>query len=261
MERQTKITKEIKELTNKQALLFVTIKMNSNYHDGQSEIAVGKLVKLTSIPESTIKKKRPELLKSGIFTERNYFTDQWGHSRIRYHMNCTPENYFRLKNDYLKDEKLNPNEKGFLLKLKCLTLNNTNLIAMNITNIRRELNVGKNSKLVDILIDKGYVLKFDSTHFYILNTNILFTSHENRETIYRTIETFCIDKKIIPPPYDTKKLNKILLKYTPCTFKEFLSQKCNAFIKGDLYKYIFSIITPRRPPIKEDNLKDTVLTL
>lgn len=202
MERQTKITKEIKELKNKQALLYATIKMNSNYYNGESEIAVSKLVKLTSIPESTIKKNRPELLDSGIFTKWEHFTDQWGHTRIRYQMNIEPENYIRLKNDYLKDTKLTPDEKGFLLKLKCLTLNNTNLIAMNITNIRKELELGKNNLIVDTLINKGYIHKFDSTYFYILNTNILFTSNEDREATYRIIESFghcpqfCVNRKL-----------------------------------------------------------------
>ena len=38
MERQTKITKEISMLENKDALLYSVIKMNSNYYNGYSEI-------------------------------------------------------------------------------------------------------------------------------------------------------------------------------------------------------------------------------
>lgn len=261
MERQTKITKEIKELKNKHALLYATIKMNSNYYNGESEIAVSKLVKLTSIPESTIKKNRPELLDSGIFTKWEHFTDQWGHTRIRYQMNIEPENYIRLKNNYLEDTKLTPDEKGFLLKLKCLTLNNTNLIGMNITNIRKELKVGKNSTIVDSLINKEYVRKFDSTHFYILNTNILFTSNEDREATYRIIESFCIDREIIPPPYHNKSLNKILLRHRPDKFKDFLIQKCSAFTAGNLYNYILSTFNTNKPSVKEDSWKHIELIL
>lgn len=261
MERQTKITKGIKELRNKHALLYATIKMNSNYYNGQSEIAVSKLAELTSIPESTIKKNRPELLDSGIFTEWEHFTDQWGHTRIRYQMEIAPENYIRLKNDYLKDAKLTPDEKGFLLRLKCLTINNTNLIGMNITNIRKELKVGKNNTMVDTLINKGYVHKFDSTHFYILSANILYTSNEDRETSYRIIESFCINKGIIPPPYDKKNLDRILRRYRPDKFNEFLSHKCHTFAKGNIYSYIFSILTSGKLPAKVENAGDTVLIL
>lgn len=260
MERQTKITKEIKELKNKQALLYATIKMNSNYYNGESEIAIKKLMKLTSIPESTIKKNRLALLDSGIFSKWEYFTDRWGHTRIRYLMDINPENYILLKNDYLKDAKLTPNETGFLLKLKCLTLNNTNLIGMNVTNIRKKLKVGKNNTIIDSLINKGYVYKFDSTHFYILNSNILFTSNEDIEAIYRVIESFCINKKIIPPSFDKKKLNSILLKCKPDKLEKFLPQKCSAFEEGHLYDYIFSILY-KRPPVNKNTHENLRLKL
>ena len=148
-------------LENKDALLYSVIKMNSNYYNGYSEIAETKLSELSGIPISTIKKRRPKLLKTGIFSSWNYFKDELEHNRIRYQMEINPENYFILKNTFFSDSKLSEEEKGFILKLKTITVNNTNIIPYNKTKIKFLLKIGKNNELIKTLIEKGYILKFE----------------------------------------------------------------------------------------------------
>lgn len=249
MERQTKITKEIINLKNKDALLYAVIKMNSNYYNGYSEIAETKLSKLSGIPQSTLKKHRPDLKKSGIFKSWEYFTDLYGHKRIRFEMEVEPKNYFILKNIFFSDETLTENEKGFILKLKSITLNNTNLIAYNETKIKSLLGVGKNNDVIKTLITKGYIYQFAKDKYYLKTDNILFTSNEKRENTYRIIEKFCFEKEIIPPSFDKEALNKIIIRTHSIKFNEMLYKRCSAFEKGNLYEYIFKCfnVTPKEP--------------
>lgn len=249
MERQTKITKEISKLKNKDALLYAVIKMNSNYYNGYSEIAEEKLSKLSNIPIPTIKKHRPDLLKTGIFLSWNYFRDEWGQKRIHYQMNIKPENYFILKNTFFNNDELSEEEKGFILKLKSITTNNTNIIPYNQTKIKSLLKVGKNSNLIKTLIEKGYVLKFGIDKYYLNINDILFSSNEEREKVYRMIEKICLNRDIIPPPFDKNKLDKIKYKFPLLKLEEQLNKRCSEFKNGDLYEYIFKCfnITQKQP--------------
>ena len=249
MERQTKITKEISMLENKDALLYSVIKMNSNYYNGYSEIAETKLSELSGIPISTIKKHRPKLLKTGIFSSWRYFKDKLGHNRIRYQMEINPENYFILKNTFFSNNKLNEEEKGFLLKLKTITTNNTNLIPYNKTKIKSLMKIGKNNDLIKRLTEKGYVLRFETDKYYLNNNDILFSSNEEREKVYRMIEKMCLNREIIPPPFDKNRLDKIKYKFPLLKLEEQLNKRCSEFKNGDLYEYIFKCfnITQKQP--------------
>ncbi|MDT4441850.1 MULTISPECIES: hypothetical protein [Bacteroidaceae] len=249
MERQTKITKEISMLENKDALLYSVIKMNSNYYNGYSEIAETKLSKLSGIPISTIKKHRPQLLKTGIFSSWNYFKDELGHNRIRYQMEINPENYFILKNTFFSDSKLSEEEKGFILKLKTITVNNTNIIPYNKTKIKSLLKIGKNNELIKTLIEKGYILKFEIDKYYLNCNDILFSSNEEREKVYRMIEKMCLNREIIPPPFEKNKLDKIKNKSPLLKLEEQLNKRCSEFKNGGLYEYIFKCfnITQKQP--------------
>lgn len=260
MERQTKITKEITRLKNKDALLYAVIKMNSDYYTGYSEIAEEKLSELSNIPVDTIKKHRPDLLKTGIFLSWNYFWDKWGHKRIRYQMEIKPDNYFILKNKFFSDEILDEEEKGFILKLKAITINNTNLILYNQTKIKSLLGIGKNSSIIKTLISKKYIIQFAKDKFYLMTNDLLFTSNEKREYIYRIIEIFCLNKELIPPPFDSDKLNKILIRTSSDKFNELLNKRCTSFEKGDLYEYIFKCFNvTHKEPIKKDENEEYLI--
>ena len=45
------------------------------------------------------------------------------------------------------------------------------------------------------------------------NNDILFSSNEEREKVYRMIEKMCLNREIIPPPFDKNRLDKIKYKF------------------------------------------------
>ena len=164
-------------------------------------------------------------------------------------MEINPENYFILKNTFFSDSKLSEEEKGFILKLKTITVNNTNIIPYNKTKIKSLLKIGKNNELIKMLIEKGYILKFEIDKYYLNCNDILFSSNEEREKVYRMIEKMCLNREIIPPPFEKNKLDKIKNKSPLLKLEEQLNKRCSEFKNGGLYEYIFKCfnITQKQP--------------
>ena len=75
------------------------------------------------------------------------------------------------------------------------------------------MKIGKNNDLIKRLTEKGYVLRFETDKYYLNNNDILFSSNEEREKVYRMIEKMCLNREIIPPPFDKNRLDKIKYKF------------------------------------------------
>lgn len=108
--RQTLISKDIisfKKTLN--AYIYSIIKMNSNYYNGVSEITYPKIAGLSDISEGIIKAHLSEKDEKGKFVFKDnplflgweYFYVN-GKTHIRYKMNTKPENYFILRNDFIR---------------------------------------------------------------------------------------------------------------------------------------------------------------
>ena len=111
------------------------------------------------------------------------------------------------------------------------------------------MKIGKNNDLIKRLTEKGYVLRFETDKYYLNNNDILFSSNEEREKVYRMIEKMCLNREIIPPPFDKNRLDKIKYKFPLLKLEEQLNKRCSEFKNGDLYEYIFKCfnITQKQP--------------
>lgn len=217
--RQTLISKDIisfKKTLN--AYIYSIIKMNSNYYNGVSEITYPKIAGLSDISEGIIKTHLSEKDEKGKFVFKDnplflgweYFYVN-GKTHIRYKMNTKPENYFILRNDFILDKNLTPKEKDFLLKFMAICTNNTHYLKASKQDIKDKIGVGKNSTVIDSLINKGYIVLING--YYIARCKDMPLSRDlERANIYQTIEDFCIEHGVIPPAYDRKKINLILTK-------------------------------------------------
>ena len=260
--RQTLISKDIisfKKTLN--AYIYSIIKMNSNYYNGMSEITYPKIAGLSDISEGIIKTHLSEKDEKGKFVFKDnplflgweYFYVN-GKTHIRYKMNTKPENYFILRNDFILDKNLTPKEKDFLLKFMAICTNNTHYLKASKQDIKDKIGVGKNSTVIDSLINKGYIVLING--YYIARCKDMPLSRDlERANIYQTIEDFCIGHGVIPPAYDRKKINLILTKYTTVgksnrqDFKQTLIKKCKHIEQGN-YQYLLTALGLYKKEIK-----------
>ena len=154
-------------------------------------------------------------------------------------MNTKPENYFILRNDFILDKNLTPKEKDFLLKFMAICTNNTHYLKASKQDIKDKIGVGKNSTVIDSLINKGYIVLING--YYIARCKDMPLS--------RDLE------RVIPPAYDRKKINLILTKYTTVgksnrqDFKQTLIKKCKHIEQGN-YQYLLTALGLYKKEIK-----------
>ena len=119
------------------------------------------------------------------------------------------------------------------------------------------MKIGKNNDLIKRLTEKGYVLRFETDKYYLNNNDILFSSNEEREKVYRMIEKMCLNREIIPPPFDKNRLDKIKYKFPLLKLEEQLNKRCSEF-KMETYMNIFSNVLIL---LKNNHLKILMMSL
>ncbi|NDV83376.1 hypothetical protein [Bacteroides sp. 51] len=229
----TVITKQISDYNggnnnNTDVYVYTYIKLCSDYKTGVSHIRECKISENTDIPEDTVSniicrlKQFPSLFEvktTRISGNKNINT---------YHFDVNPENYYFIDNRYFylkldTDTNTEIKIKGFLLLLKSICLNGTNLILTeggkngkpNISKIADRLHQDRSNvkKLLEHCIEFQLIEEI-SNGYYILNDCFLLTVKDSKENeIYNTIYEYCLSKGVIPPKRDLKAIKVIKLRY------------------------------------------------
>ena len=140
---------------------------------------------------------------------------------ITYTINIPTMNWVRFDASLLTEEI--PNKlKAFLVLLKCLCLNNTNVTSYGKNKIAQLLNMdrGTVSKYMEMAIKEGKVIEINKV-FFITDTNIItdlphvkdsftFLDKIAREK-YKIIHDYCVERNVVPPPYDYKLMEILYL--------------------------------------------------
>lgn len=133
----------------------------SDFRSGESHTTQERLKTLTELPLRTIQSIIDRLRKTSLI---NVETLQKGKKKFNvYRFNPNPANYFFVNNSFYYTT-LEPKEKGFLLLLKSLCINNTNTTLYNRTKIAEELGQdrGTVSKLINSLIANNMLLELNN---------------------------------------------------------------------------------------------------
>lgn len=100
--------------------------MCSDYKTHTSHITEEKLALLTSIPERTIRRSIKRLKESGLLHVRTVFADGCKR-RNSYHFAPADTNFSIIENNFFH-KGYDPRIAGFMLLLKAITLNNSDVI-------------------------------------------------------------------------------------------------------------------------------------
>ena len=140
---------------------------------------------------------------------------------ITYTINIPTMNWVRFDASLLTEEI--PNKlKAFLVLLKCLCLNNTNVTSYSKNKIAQLLNMdrGTVSKYMEMAIKEGKVIEINKV-FFITDTNIIMDLPHVKDSFtfldkiarekYKIIHDYCVERNVVPPPYDYKLMEILCL--------------------------------------------------
>ena len=219
----TIIDKSIKDYNsgknrNQDIFVYAYIKLCSDFKSGLSHATQDRLSELTGIPLRTLQEAIYRLRDSSFMS---VVTKQVEKSRKQntYIFNPQPINYYLLDNSFFY-LSLTPKQKGFLLLLKCLCLNNTNKTLFNRTKIASELfqDRGTVSKLINELVAKelihetkeGYLLPTNFFPFFSKSKKSQFEDFQEHDLfILEAILDLCNEKHAILFVPDTTPLKRI----------------------------------------------------
>jgi len=208
---------------NEDIYLYAYIKLCSVFKIGISHATQEKLVEKTEIPLRTIQNCIKRLRESDLITVKTIHDGEKKHNT--YYFDVNPENFFFVDTSFfhlVMDVKL----KGFLLLLKSLCINNSNLTLYNRTKIAELLGQdrGTVSKMIEKLIEKdmlveikgGFVLPANYFPYYSKDTK---TEHKYEhinsydEFVLNSIIDVCREKRSIIFIPDLMPLKFIFAKY------------------------------------------------
>lgn len=217
MKNYTVITKEIKDYKhgknkNTDIYLFSYLKLCSNHKTGRSNATQKKISELTKISLRTIQSSVSRLRTSDLLSVE---TKNKGFKRMNiYIFKKNPKNYFFVDNTFFYTD-ITVKEKGLLLLIKSLCLNNTNKTLYSSSKISNEIDQNPKTvkKYIDSLIAKNMLLKLEKGYQLPANYFPLYFGNEYEDFIYDSILKFCQLKKTILFTPNSIPLNLIFSRY------------------------------------------------
>ena len=218
--RKCIITRDIAgKLNLDETYVFMWLLYKSNCRTGESHVLRKTLCNVTGLKnEDTISKytnKFKELEFLDKYSIKGY-NEEAGRisTSITYTISIPTMNWVRFDASLLTEEI--PNKlKAFLVLLKCLCLNNTNVTSYSKNKIAQLLNMdrGTVSKYMEMAIKEGKVIEINKV-FFITDTNIIMDLPHVKDSFtfldgiarekYKIIHDYCVERNVVPPPYDDK---------------------------------------------------------
>lgn len=201
--------------------VFMWLLFKSDYNTWESHVLRSTLCKVTGFKdEETITRYTNKYHELGLLADKNCLKSYNGEKgRIQtymtYKVNTPTHNWVRFKYDLL-EEDIPYSLKAFLVLLKCLCLNNTNVCFYSKAEIARQLNIdrGKVADYIKLGIEYNKIITDGKIH-YITDSNIIIdlpNSFKNcLQEKYNIIKDYCISQNVIPPPFDKDLMRHIYM--------------------------------------------------
>jgi hypothetical protein len=229
----------------------------TDYSTGESHVTQEKLCDLTKIPLRTIQSIISRLKMSSLI---NVETRQIGLKRLNiYRFNLQPTNFFFVSNRFYYTD-IEQREKGLLLLIKSLCINNSNATLYNRTKIAELIGQDRStvSKMINNLVDKNMLLELKQgfqlpANFFPIYENAKKTKDAYEyfnayfDFILNSILDFCIERGTILFTSDLFPL-KLISAHYPFLNKDFENVNDEDFIKTHYMPEILKKRCPTLPP-------------
>lgn len=218
--------------------VWAIIKCCSNHKTNISHVTEEKLSLLTGLDERTIRRSIKRLKDAGCLTVQTIVKEDADRGFIKrnsYYIKSTSKDYFFLDNGFFT-KNYPAKIAGFLLLLKSVCLNNTDIVQWSNSQIAKAVGLSRNTTTALLnecrqlglikAIEKGYEL----TAGCFINSAVRKTA----AGIYKEICEFCKSKSITPPIWDKRAMSVLLTKYNavglpksePITITYQLNERC-----------------------------------
>ena len=211
----------------------------SDYNTGFSHVKQETLKEIIGIKKiDTLQAHFNKFYKLNILTKktRGHVGDKGYFKTNTYRYYIPIENWIRIKLDLINNSDIPSKIKGFLILLKCLCVNNTNLVNYNKSQISRLLNIDIKTirNYINISLELKLIEETDSG-FRILNKSIVEdyktptvpkSYMDHHIDYYSIIYNFCIENNLSIPQFDDYIIMKLLSNYD----SEFIIERLNLYI-------------------------------
>ena len=234
------------KLTPNQAFIAACLAFKSDFQTGESHIHQNTLAQFCHCSISKVQDAITVFKEIGFIRaiKVHQFKTEKGEPRREniYQLHIPEVNYFTICKGLLEKD-IPSNVIGYVLILKCLCLNGTNVCYYNLKKIANETTIGystlkgKNG-LHQKAINYG-LIQSDKEKHTIIDTNILSGKglnipdlENNKYAIervyieqYKIIQSCCLKHHIYPPIYDKEMMKKITSRYVDYDLEMALNQR------------------------------------
>lgn len=230
--------------------VWATINLCSDYKTHISHISESKLSKLTGIHERAVRRcikrlKDTDHLKVYTRISEGFIKHN------SYYLKPDTQNYFLLDNRYFH-KGYDPKVAGFLLLLKSVCINNTDLVLWSKSQIAEAIGLSRNttSALLNECVDLGLLKALPKGLEITEDCFINPIPNDTASAIYKEIGDFCRSKGAIPPKFDKRAITVILTKYNipnlptsePSSLTYQLNTRCKTLPKKITWAYLLKVL-------------------
>lgn len=220
-----------KQLTNKEAYIYLLLLFKSDYKTGESNVLLETLSEGTGYSADTVSGYLHTAEKLGFLDITREYTktgNEQPKTKNFYKVHIPPKNFIMVSKSFidLHFDNLTLKEetdiKGFILLVKCICLNCCNQTFYSLRKMAAHLKISYSTiqkcmnRCIEMKLIKpyknGYIIMLDcfdkgNTNYFPKGTPPLY------KDIYNTIDLFCQTKGIATPPYKRKFISMIAAKY------------------------------------------------
>ena len=230
------------KLNNKEAMSYLLLLFKSDFITGESNVLLETLSNLSGYDAETISNHLHKVADNSDYLsiDRRYIGKESGKPKTKnyYKVTFPAMNFIMVDSDFLDFEiegyskKTQHDIKGFILLIKCLCLNNTNITKFSLREIEKRIGLSYCTiqNYMKKCIDLGYIIHekgcyrinlsyFDKDNSYIYPAG----TPDLYKDIYNSILNHCSSKGVEVPPYNSKYIGRIAVKY-PYLESELLKQ-------------------------------------
>lgn len=221
------------KLNNKEAMTYLHLLFKADFVTGESNVLLETLSKLSGYDSETVSSHLHKVAdeSSYLIIERKYIGNDSGKPKTKntYKVTYPTMNFIMVDKEFLDFEinglsyKAQHDLKGFILLMKCVCLNNTNITKYSLRQITERIGLSYSTiqRYMTKCIELGYV---EHKNGYYRITLPYFDKGNDKQfpmgtpdlykDIYRAISNYCITKNRAIPPYNKDFISKIAVKYT-----------------------------------------------
>ena len=231
------------QLTPNETYTYFCLLTKSDFNTGKSNIKQANLCELAKIKKTdTLQKHLKKFSEFSLLKVETALRE--GNKGIfrtnTYHLYIPTQNWVRVKLNLINKD-ICPKIKGFLILLKCISLNNSNFIGFNKSQISQKVNLDPKTvrKYLKEWIYLGLVKELDNGFIISDNSFPIDIDLSKYPSFYadnyKIICDFCNENELLVPNFNKKVMSGIFIRYNDDFLWKWLNANCKNLSPNQFY--------------------------